>query len=201
MGHILDFAIRQDTNNQKSLDDWMRLLYSCYALPKPGFEPDDAVHAASEIAGQDVSDIFRRYISGKDPIPYESYFAYAGVAVEKKLDSSKSWAGLSFTKQDNGTTTIKNITPGGPAESAGLDKDDMVVALDGRAISSSDDVEALVSAYKPGVTVRVLVQRLGQMREFPLALAPNPYYTYTLKPVEHPTAQQQAIYNSWFGIK
>ena len=201
MGHILDFAIRQDTNNQKSLDDWMRLLYSRYALPKPGFEPDDAVHAASEIAGQDVSDIFRRYISGKEPIPYESYFAYAGVAVEKKLDSSKSWAGLTLTKQDNGTTTIKNIIPGGPAESAGLDKDDVIVALDGRAVSSTDDVEALIAAYKPGVTVRVLVQRLGQMREFPLSLAPNPYYTYTLKPMEHPTAQQQAIYSSWLGIK
>jgi predicted metalloprotease with PDZ domain len=201
MGHILDFAIRQDTNNQKSLDDWMRLLYSRYALPKPGFEPDDAVHAASEVAGQDVSDIFRRYISGKEPIPYETYFAYAGVAVERKLDGSKSWSGLSFTKQDNGTTTIKNIAPGSPAESAGLDKDDIIVALDGRAVSSTDDVEALIAAYKPGVTVRVLVQRVGQMREFPLALAPNPYYTYTLKPAEHPTPQQVAIYNSWLGIK
>ena len=44
-------------------------------------------------------------------------------------------------------------------------------------------------------------KRLGQMREIPLTLAPNPYYTYTLKPMEHPTAQQQAIYNSWLGIK
>jgi len=201
IGHILDFAIRQDTNNQKSLDDWMRLLYTRYALPKPGFEPDDAVHVASEIAGQDVSDIFRRYISGKEPIPYEPYFAYAGVAAEKKLDASKSWAGLTFTKQDNGTTTIKNVIPGGPAESAGLDKDDLIIALDGRALSSTDDVEALISAYKPGVTMRVLVQRLGQMREFPLTLAPNPYYTYTLKPMEHPTARQQAIYNTWLGIR
>jgi len=39
------------------------------------------------------------------------------------------------------------------------------------------------------------------MREFPLALASNHYYTYSLKPMEHPTAQQQAIYNSWLGIK
>jgi predicted metalloprotease with PDZ domain len=201
MGHILDFAIRQDTHNQKSLDDWMRLLYSRFALPKPGFEPDDAVHAASEIAGQDVSDIFRRYISGKDPIPYETYFAYAGISVEKKIDSTKSWAGLALTKQDNGTSTIRNVTPGSPAESSGLDKDDLIIALDGRATTSTDDVEALISAYKPGVTVRVMVQRLGQMREFPLTLAPNPYYTYSLKPMEHPTAQQQAIYNSWLGIK
>ncbi len=71
----------------------------------------------------------------------------------------------------------------------------------GRAITSSDDVEALIAAYKPGVTIRVLVQRLGQMREFSMALAPNPYYTYALKPVEHPTVRQQAIYNSWLGIK
>ncbi len=201
MGHILDFAIRQDTHNQQSLDDWMRLLYSRYALPKPGFEPEDAVHAASEIAGQDVSDIFRRYISGKEPIPYETYFTYAGVAVEKKLDSSKSWSGLALTKQDNGTTTIKNITPRSPAESVGLDKDDIFVALDGHAVTSSDDIEAFIGAYKPGVTVRVMVQRLGQMREFPLTLVANPYYTYALKPMEHPTSQQQAIYNRWLGIK
>src|SRR5208282_2402228 len=151
MGHIMDFAIRHDTNNQKSLDDWMRLLYSRYALPKPGFQPGDAGHAASEIAGQDVSDIFRRYISGKEPIPYESYFAYAGISVEKKRDATNSWSGLTLAKQDNGTTTIKNITPGSPAEFAGLDKDDIILALDGRAVSSTDDVEALIAAYKPGV--------------------------------------------------
>ncbi len=54
MGHILDFAIRHDTNNQKSLDDWMRLLYSRYALPKPGFQPDDTIKAASEVSGKSV---------------------------------------------------------------------------------------------------------------------------------------------------
>jgi len=201
MGHILDFTIRQDTNNQKSLDDWMRLLYTRYALPKPGFEPDDAVHAASEIAGQDLSDIFRHYISGKEPIPYESYFALAGVSVERKLDLSKPWSGLAFTKEDNSTTTIKNINPGSPAESAGLDKDDVIMALDGRAVSSTDDVEALIAAHKADETVRVLIERRGQIREFPLKLAANPYFTYTLKPMEHPNAQQQAIYKGWLGIK
>ena len=46
----------------------MRLLYSRYALPKPGFQPDDAIKAASEVSGKsvkDVSDFFQRYISGK----------------------------------------------------------------------------------------------------------------------------------------
>ena len=119
MAHILDFAIRQDTKNRKSLDDWMRLLYSRYALPKPGFQPDDAVKAASEVAGVDVSEIFSKYISGKEPIPYEKYFAYAGIDVEKKLELEKPWLGVSHSKSDDGHAKITNVIPGSSAETAG----------------------------------------------------------------------------------
>src|ERR1700723_333529 len=133
MGHILDFAIRDSTNNQKSLDDWMRLLYSRYALPKPGFKPEDAVRAANEVAGTQISDLFQRFISGKEPIPYEQYFAYAGIEVTKKLDTEKSWTGLELKKSDDGHAQIRNIIPSSPAENASLDRDDVIYAVDGRA--------------------------------------------------------------------
>ncbi len=200
MGHILDFAIRQDTNNEKSLDDWMRLLYSRYALPKPGFKPEDAIHAASEIAGTDVSDLFRRYISGKEPIPYEQYFAYAGVAVTKKLDTEKSWAGLELKKSDDGHAQIRNIIPGSPAESGGLDRDDLIFAIDGRAVDS-DGFNAQLASRKPGDVIRVTVLRLGEFKDFPVTLAASPYPIYTLKPMQDQTEKQKAIYNAWLGIK
>jgi predicted metalloprotease with PDZ domain len=200
MGHILDFAIRRDTNNQKSLDDWMRLLYSRYALPKPGFEPDDAIKAAGEVAGTDVSDIFSKYISGKEPIPYVHYFAYAGITVEKKVETEKPWSGIDTTKDDDGHAKIHNIIPGSPAENAGLDRDDIIYALDSRA-QDSEGYDKEIAAHKPGDTVRITVLRLGEFREFPVTIAANPYLTYTLKPMEHPTDEQKAIYNSWLGIK
>jgi predicted metalloprotease with PDZ domain len=200
MGHILDFAIRHDTNNQKSLDDWMRLLYARHALPKPGFEPDDAVKAASEVAGTDVSGIFRQYISGKEAIPYQEYFAYAGITVEKKLDADKSWMGVDTTKNDEGRAKIRNITPSSPAESAGLDRDDILYAVDSRAVDS-DGFPKEITAHKPGDTVRVTVLRLGEFKDFSVALKANPNPTYTLKPMEHPTDRQKATYNSWLGIK
>jgi predicted metalloprotease with PDZ domain len=203
MGHLMDFAIRHDTNNQKSLDDWMRLLYTRYALPKPGFQPDDAIKAASEVSGKnvkDVSDFFRRYISGKDPIPYEEYFGYAGIAVEKKLDSSKAWMGVDTIKNDDGRAKIRNIIPGSPTESAGLDRDDVIYAVDARAVDS-DGFPKVIAAHKPGDSVRITVLRFGEFKDFTVALKASPYPTYTLKPVEHPTDQQKAIYNSWLGIK
>jgi len=203
MGHIMDFAIRHDTNNQKSLDDWMRLLYSRYALPKPGFQPDDAIKAASEVSGKsvkEVSDFFQRYISGKESIPYEEYFGYAGIAVEKKLDANKPWIGADTTKNDDGRAKIRNIIPGSPTESAGLDRDDIIYAIDSRAIDF-DGFPKEISAHQPGDTVRLTVLRLGEFKDFSVALKANPNPTYTLKPMEHPTDQQKAIYNSWLGIK
>jgi predicted metalloprotease with PDZ domain len=203
MGHIMDFAIRYDTNNQKSLEDWMRLLYSQHALPKPGFQPDDAIKAASEVSGKnvkEVSDFFQRYISGKDPIPYEEYFAYAGIAVEKKLDIEKPWMGVDTTKNDDGRAKIRNIIPGSPTEAAGLDRDDIIYAVDSRAVDF-DGFTKEIAAHKPGDTVRVTVLRFAEFKDFTVTIKANPNPTYTLKLMEHPTDQQKAIYNSWLGIK
>ena len=199
MGHILDFAIRQSTHNQKSLDNWMRLLYSRYALPKPGFEPEDAVRAANETAGTDVSEIFRQYISGKEPIPYEKYFAYAGVAVEKKIESDKAWVGVATNKGDDGRATIQNVIPGSPAESGGLDRGDAILAVDGRAVDD-DGFSRAVEQHKPGDTLHVTVVRLGELKELTVTLGTNPHPTYTLKPMENMSEEQKAIYNSWLGI-
>ena len=200
MGHILDFAIRKDTNNQKSLDDWMRLMYSRYALPKPGFQPDDAIKAASEVAGTDLSSIFHKYIRGKEPIPYEEYFAYAGISVEKKLDAEKGWLGVSQSKSDDGHTKINNVIPGSSADKAGLDRDDIVIGIDGRSVDD-DSFSGAILGHKPGDTLQMTVIRLGRVKEIPVTLIASPYPTYTLKPMENLTKEQQAIYNSWMGIK
>jgi predicted metalloprotease with PDZ domain len=200
MGHILDFAIREKTNNKKSLDDWMRLLYSRYALPKPGFEPEDPIRAASEVAGGDLSDVFTRYISGKESIPYEKYFAYAGIAVTSKVDSSKPWIGIEFKKGEEGRYSIRNVIPGSPAQKAGLDVDDVIFAIDDRAVGAGGPAEA-VSAHKPGDVVHILVMRLRRVQDLLVTIGSNPHPVYTLKPMEHPSAKQKAIYTSWLGIK
>lgn len=200
MGHILDFAIREDTQNKKSLDDWMRLLYVRYALPNPGFEPDDPIRAADEISGKDMSGIFRRYISGKDPIPYAEYFAYAGISVEKKLDAEKPWIGAATAKGDDGRTVVKNVISGGPAEEAGLEKNDVILAVDGRA-GDLDALTKMISEHKPGDTIRILVERLEHVDEISVKPTASPYYTYTLRPMDKMTAEQKAIYDSWMGIQ
>ena len=53
------------------------------------------------------------------------------------------------------TETVKE----GPAEKAGLRKDDIILKLDDNVIYSRDDIEDFVRAAKPGQKVRVSLQR------------------------------------------
>ncbi len=199
MGHFLDFAIRQATNNKKSLDDWMRLLYQRYALPKPGFEPQDALRAANEIAGKDLSDFFRQHISGKEPPPYEEYFAYAGIRVEKRTNPERAWLGAGSQRTENGQARINYLAPGGPAERAGLDKGDVVTAVDDKGVSA-DEFQAAIAAHRPGDSLQLTVQHAGATKQIAVTLSADPYPTYVLTPMENPTELQRNIYQSWLGL-
>ena len=199
-GHLLDFAIRQATNNQKSLDDWMRLLYQRYALPKPGFEPEDAVRAANEVAGRDISEIFRRFISGKEPMPYETYFGYAGILVERMRAPELGWIGITTTRDDDGRARISNIIPGSPAEDAGLDKSDVIVAADGRLMDQGELLKTL-EAIKPGQVLRLAVIRRGELKEISVTTIPYPYTIFKLRLAENLTEMQRRIFESWMGKK
>ena len=198
VGHLLDFAIRQATANRKSLDDWMRLLYLRYALPKPGFEPDDPARAASEIAGHDMSGFFRSYISGKEALPYEQYFGYAGLRVARESQAEHAWAGIDAGKGDDGRPVINNLIPGSPAEQSGLDRGDVPVAVDGKEVTVETFPQSFAN-LRPGDTAHIAVLRAGILREFTVKLAPNPYAVFHLVPVEKPTDLQRKIYESWIG--
>ena len=195
-GHLLDFAIREATNNQKSLDDWMRLLYQRYALPKPGFEPEDAVRAANEVAGKDISEIFRRYISGKEPMPYEKYFDYAGIQIERLRTPELGWIGITTTREEDGRARVSNIIPGSPAEDAGVDKSDVIVAVDGRMMDQGEFLRML-DARKPGEAIKLAVLRRGNLQEISVTTVPYPYAVFKLRLVENPTEMQRKIYESW----
>jgi predicted metalloprotease with PDZ domain len=200
IGQLLDLAIRNATKNQKSLDDWMRLMYQRYALPKPGFTPEDAVKAASEVAGTDMSDFFRRYVSGKEVPDYAKFFEYAGISVTNGTNPQAGWFGVSTDGTPDGKARINYLWPGGPAEKAGLDRGDVLEKLNGAPVNLQNYRQAL-SQSKPGDTVTFTVLHFGAEKEMKVTAISSPHVTYQLKPMENPTELQKQIYNGILGIK
>jgi predicted metalloprotease with PDZ domain len=80
LGDLLDLSIRDATDNHKSLDDVMRLLYAEY--PKQGkfYDERNSIRAAVEqVAGKSFEDFFARYVAGTDDVPFNQFLSIAGL--------------------------------------------------------------------------------------------------------------------------
>lgn len=67
---------------------------------------------------------------------------------------------------------VQRAEPGGPSDAAGVRPGDVVVAIQGSPIVSTESLSALVSSGRAGDTITVRVWRDGQMLDFPVTLAP-----------------------------
>ncbi len=62
----------------------------------------------------------------------------------------------------SGGVLVSTVTPGGPAAKAGLMSGDIIVAVDGASIKDGDELVAIISARKPGSTVKLTFLRNGK---------------------------------------
>jgi S1-C subfamily serine protease len=76
--------------------------------------------------------------------------------------------------QDLSGAIVGGVVAGGPAAKAGLQNGDKITAIDGRPITSSDDVSSAVAARKPGEKAKVTVERAGNRRTLTVDLGTRP---------------------------
>jgi S1-C subfamily serine protease len=78
----------------------------------------------------------------------------------------------------NGTSTggaqITSVQPGTPATQAGLEPDDVVTAINGKRITSTQQFIETVDTYSPGQTITLTVKRGGQTKSIKLTLGTRP---------------------------
>jgi S1-C subfamily serine protease len=60
---------------------------------------------------------------------------------------------------------VLNVEPGSAAATAGIREEDIVIAVDGQAVGSSEELVVAVDAYDPGETVTVEIVRGGRSTE------------------------------------
>lgn len=104
IGFIFDAEIRSVTDGKKSLDDVMRLLYARHRLPKPGFAEDGLLKIINEVAGRDLTELYRRMVQSTEELPYERLSAI-GLRVKQP---GKAYPELGFTLDGE---LVLNVTP------------------------------------------------------------------------------------------
>jgi S1-C subfamily serine protease len=73
--------------------------------------------------------------------------------------SSGAYLGVTFDLRHQGQAVIRTVNPGSPAEQAGLQPGDLIVAVNGTQVGGSQDVIRVVSSMQPGQAIDVAVSR------------------------------------------
>ena len=86
-------------------------------------------------------------------------------------DSSTPIIGVTLdTTYTDGGSRISEVTPGGPADVAGLRSGDIITSLQGRETSDSTELVVAIRSFAPGETVQLTFTRGGQTRTVDLVL-------------------------------
>ncbi|HKV06045.1 MAG TPA: hypothetical protein VJO53_13195 [Candidatus Acidoferrales bacterium] len=105
LGVLLDLAIRDATDNRKSLDDVLRRMNDEYARQGKFYNESEGIRAAvEEVAGKSFQEFFRRYVSGTDEIPYADFLGIAGL--ELKMEGAQ-WGA---SRESNAHAAISEIS-------------------------------------------------------------------------------------------
>ena len=97
---------------------------------------------------------------------------YLGIGMQPVTvpDALKSKLGLAT----GGGLVVVSVQPGGPAEKAGVLIGDILVALDGKPVADTDDVQALLDPERVGKSIAATVIRGGEVAALTVTVGERP---------------------------
>jgi putative serine protease PepD len=88
-----------------------------------------------------------------------------------------AYVGVELISNSAGGAQVGSVQAGGPAAKAGLKAHDLITAVNGQTITTTDQFIAGVDAYRPGETVNMTVKRGGQTLHVKVTLGTRPART------------------------
>src|SRR6266550_4420581 len=199
LGFLLDISIRDATDNAHTLDDVMRALYTRYYRQNKGFLTADLLKELRSAGMPDVDGFYRRYIDGRDSLPYETVFAKAGIVFNRQV-VTLPFVGVSSGPTPSGGLQVQSVTPGSAAEAAGVQPGDVLTDIGGIAVTSEQDWGAAFRARyrgKAGQPLTITVQRGGRPLTLNTTVHERTNSRITLQRAPNPTPKQAKI---WQGL-
>lgn len=192
---IADVAIRMATDNRRSLDDAMRLLYDRVGKTSAGYTEDDYFSALESVAATSFADFRTTF--------FEQANDY-GNALRQALD----WLGLELQDNDpansfeadfgfkiDAESTVQAVHPLSPAADAGFAVGDVILGINDYRLKN--DLKGWCKYFR-GETIALDISKAGRVQRIELTPAETPCYSkYAIVPLSTPTAAQAAAWKAW----
>ncbi len=128
---------------------------------------DNAQSIGFAISIDAVKPLIEQALDGNaDLNPDTAFLGVTSISVSNLSDPLRE----QFSVTEDTGAFVQDIVGGSPAEDAGVARGDVITAIDGQPVDSSQDVARIVRALRPGDEVEVLIQRDGATERITVTL-------------------------------
>jgi predicted metalloprotease with PDZ domain len=209
IGLAIDLEVRAATGGRRGLDDVFRRVFRRW---QRAMEPGEFEAEVERVGGRAVRALLERYVGTTAPLALSRHLARAGVALTfDRVDDERLPASVSgkVRRRILGTLGLEldderelprvvNVDPPSPAERAGLDKGDLLLAAGDERLSRSDARRAL-KARPPGRPFDLSLFRHDRLLRRRVVPREDPRRTARFTLLERPTAAQKRVRAAWLG--
>jgi predicted metalloprotease with PDZ domain len=207
----LDLTLRLGTEGRVSLDDVLRALWQRYGAQGVGVPEDGFEALAVEVGGTKLKEFFATAVRGTADLPLKELLAEFGVRFELRPSAGHDdkggtpragngetlTLGATWRERDLGLE-LTGVLDGGPAQRAGLNPGDLLVALD-RLRVNERNLKRRLARLEAGERVTASVFRGDELLEVGLVVRQASADTCYLELDEHAGAAARARRQAWLG--
>lgn len=215
IGLGFDLAIRERTDNARSLDDVMRVMWERHGRPggaRPGYvdapyTTEDIVHAMAGVTGDRpfAASLIDRYVRGREVMDYRHLLSVAGLLLRPASPGARTIGPVALGYAGNRLRIAAPLPMGSPGDTAGLAVGDEIVAVDGRPVRTVSDYEDAMraAAMRPEVLLRIQRRGLREPVNMPVALVADPALTIVASDAgaRPPAPSQLAFRSAWLDSR
>ncbi|HNP19596.1 MAG TPA: M61 family peptidase [Fulvivirga sp.] len=194
----LDLMIRQQSRNERSLDDVMRVLWKDYGQQDIGYTKGDILKVCEQVFDGDLKTYFRDYVDGtkaKESLVNE-LLGYVGC--ELKISPSESLLERELGIKvviDASDCTVVMIAPGSIGEDY-LSVRDKILKINGESIT-----EESLKNLKVG-NLRFEIDRNYKIKHLEIETAGRSYLQkHAIVQMENPSQVQRDSFEKWLNVK
>lgn len=182
LGLALDLTLRTEYN--LTLDGYMRRLWEQFGRPEIPYELPDLEDTLAEFTGDEEfsASFFSRYIRGREFPDLKPLLAAAGMELRK---ANPGGAGISSGSnkiefREGRAVVTENTVIGSPLYEAGIDRGDILAAVNGTPLRGEEDLTGILETVQPGDRMILEFESHGEIYEGTAAFIEDPSFEIVL---------------------
>ena len=178
LGLALDLSLREKNLN---LDDYMKLVWEKYGKTEKPYTISNLQTVLQNYAGIAFANhFFNTYIYDSQMPDYLYLFKTVGVALTQAKEVP--YLGVAVAINEKGNALVKTSPKmGSPAYKAGLNKGDIITAINNKPLPKGMSFTSFMNSFKIGDKLKVDYNRFGIEKSTTVVLEANPIYSIQLQ--------------------